>query len=116
LLIKAFALSNCQKSFRPPFSKGGAVKVAETLSPSAEGEIFLSALLFCKLFSCAYIAKRKAADKLSLFDVLLFSKQWFSVVRPLLLHFSPPVFSFSPFSSKEIYVTTKKEELSIFLK
>jgi hypothetical protein len=27
-----------RKSFRPPFSKGGAVKGAEPLSPSAEGE------------------------------------------------------------------------------
>ena len=27
------------ESFRPPFSKGGAVKGAEPLSPSAEGEI-----------------------------------------------------------------------------
>jgi hypothetical protein len=31
-------------------------------SRSAEREISLSALLFCELFSCAYIAKRKAAE------------------------------------------------------
>ena len=60
------------KSFRPPFSKGGAVEAAEASSPSAEGEIPLSALLFCELFSCAYIAKRKAANKFVLSKKLLF--------------------------------------------
>ena len=50
------------KSFRPPFSKGGAVEAAQASSPSAEGENPFMAFLFCELFSCAYIAKRKAAD------------------------------------------------------
>jgi len=34
-------------SFRPTFSKGGAVEGAEPSSPSADGEILLSALSFC---------------------------------------------------------------------
>ncbi len=60
------------ESFRPPFSKGGAVKGAEPLSPSAEGEIPLVALFFCKLFFCAYMVKRKATNKFVRLDKLLF--------------------------------------------
>jgi len=62
------------ESFRPPFSKGGAVEAAEASSPSAEGETLLSALFFLQvqirvaicgelasLFSfCAYMVKRKS--------------------------------------------------------
>ena len=69
---KGISTIKMTKSFRPPFSKGGAVEAAEASSPSAEGEIPLSALLFCELFSCAYIAKRKAANSFVLFNELLF--------------------------------------------
>ena len=61
------------KSFRPPFSKGGAVEAAEASSPSAEGEIPLVAFLFVNgqslaivggakrsLFYCAYFSQRKS--------------------------------------------------------
>jgi len=60
------------KSFDQTFSKVCAVEAAEASSPSAEGEIPLSALLFCELFSCAYIAKRKAANNFLLFNERLF--------------------------------------------
>ena len=68
------------KRFRPPFSKGGAVEAAEASSPSAEGEIPLLALLFCELFSCAYIAKRKAANHFLRFHEPLFLQQGLSVL------------------------------------
>ena len=48
------------ESFRPPFSKGGAVEGAEPSSPPAGGEIPLRRFLFAKLFLCAYIVKEKA--------------------------------------------------------
>ena len=48
------------KSFRPPFLKGGAVEGAEPSSPPAGGEISLWRFLFAKLFLCAYIVKEKA--------------------------------------------------------
>ncbi|MBQ8439229.1 MAG: hypothetical protein IJX19_01075 [Clostridia bacterium] len=48
------------------------MEAAEASSPSAEGEIPLSAILFVDLFSCAYIAKRKAANSFVLFNELLF--------------------------------------------
>ena len=51
------------ESFGQAFSKACAVEAAEASSRSAEREISLSALLFCELFSCAYIAKRKAAGE-----------------------------------------------------
>ena len=62
LADKGMSTVETVKRFRPPFSKGGAVEAAEASSPSAEGEIPLLALLFCELFSCAYIVKRKAAN------------------------------------------------------
>ncbi len=77
---KGISTVKTTKSFRPPFSKGGAVEAAEASSPSAEGEIPLSALLFCELFSCAYIAKRKAANNFVLFNELLFLQQGLSLV------------------------------------
>ena len=64
-------LSDCRQSsesFRPPFSKGGAVEGAKPSSPSADGETLLSALSFCSfakqsvLFSYNYnknVYKRK---------------------------------------------------------
>ena len=46
LADKGISTVKLPKSFRPPFSKGGAVEAAEASSPSAEREIPLSALLF----------------------------------------------------------------------
>ena len=48
------------ESFRPPFSKGGAVEDAESSSPSADGEIPLSALSFCQAFSLRLHGQRKS--------------------------------------------------------
>ena len=54
------------ESFRPPFSKGGAVEGAEPSSPSADCEILLSALSFCSfakqsvLFSLRLHGQRKS--------------------------------------------------------
>ncbi|MBR2019231.1 MAG: hypothetical protein IKA05_02405 [Clostridia bacterium] len=48
------------------------MEAAEASSPSAEGEIPFLALLFCELFSCAYIVKRKAANRFVLFHAPLF--------------------------------------------
>ena len=62
-------LSVCRQSsesFRPPFSKGGAVEGAEPSSPSADGETLLSALSFCSfakqsvLFSLRQHGQRKS--------------------------------------------------------
>ena len=39
------------ESFRPPFSKGGAVEGAEPSSPVATGETAHTRFLFCELFS-----------------------------------------------------------------
>ncbi|MBR7098112.1 MAG: hypothetical protein IKC59_01740, partial [Clostridia bacterium] len=68
------------KSFRPPFSKGGAVEAAEASSRSAEREIPLSALSFCELFLCAYMVKEKAANNCVLFNELLLLQCGLSVV------------------------------------
>ena len=69
------AIQRCQldESFRPPFSKGGAVEAAEASSRSAEREITFAAFLFGKLakrfaaslraysyFLCAYMVKEKS--------------------------------------------------------
>ncbi|MBE6595624.1 MAG: hypothetical protein E7644_07480 [Ruminococcaceae bacterium] len=50
-------------SFRPPFSKGGAVEGAEPSSPSAEGEM-LSAFLFDNFFFAPRVSKKKWAGSL----------------------------------------------------
>ena len=55
------------KSFRPPFSKGGAVEGAEPSSPSADGEILLSALSFCKAFSLRLHGQRKSVVQIRSF-------------------------------------------------
>ena len=52
------------KRFRPPFSKGGAVKGAEPLSPLASGEISYTAFLFVSFFFAPTVAKEKAAKEL----------------------------------------------------
>ncbi len=59
------------ESFDQTFPKVSAVEVAETSSPSAEGETPFAALFFCKLFFCAYMVKRKATNRFVLFDELL---------------------------------------------
>ena len=69
------------KSFRPPFSKGGAVEDAESSSPSADGEIPIRRFLFVALRSkvcfslCAYMVKEKAFKEFVLFrgDVFFLS-------------------------------------------
>ena len=48
-----------QASFRPPFSKGGAVEAAEASSRSAEREIPSLAFLFAKLFLFALWSEKK---------------------------------------------------------
>ena len=58
------------ESFRPPFSKGGAVEDAESSSPSADGEILYRRFLFAKLFLCAYMVKEKAAKGCALFGAM----------------------------------------------
>ena len=65
-----FGRSDCGQggeSFRPPFSKGGAVKGAEPLSRSAERDTLLWRFLFAKLFLCAYMVKEKASFGIVLF-------------------------------------------------
>jgi len=49
-------------SFRPPFSKGGAVEGAEPSSPSAEGEM-LSAFLFDNFFFAPHTCKEKVGGE-----------------------------------------------------
>ena len=51
------------ESFRPPFSKGGAVKGAEPLSPLASGETSYTAFLFASFFFAPTVAKEKAAKE-----------------------------------------------------
>jgi len=71
-----FGRSDCGQggeSFRPPFSKGGAVKGAEPLSRSAERETPFRRFLFAALRSkvcfslCAYMVKEKASFGIVLF-------------------------------------------------
>ena len=47
------------EGFRPPFSKGGAVKGAEPLSLSAESETLSTAFLFVSFFFVPFQAKKK---------------------------------------------------------
>ena len=64
--------SDCRQSsesFRPPFSKGGAVEGAKPSSPSADGEILLSALSFCKAFSLRLHGQRKSVVQIRSFFV-----------------------------------------------
>ena len=56
------------------------MEAAEASSRSAEREISRSALLFCELVSCAYIAKRKAANNFVPFNELLLLQQGLSLV------------------------------------
>ena len=49
------------ESFRPPFSKGGAVEGAQPSSPPQRRNL-LFAVLFGS-FSCGYIAKKKNENK-----------------------------------------------------
>ena len=72
LADKGISTAKTPESFDQTFPKVCAVEAAEASSPSAEGEISLSALLFCELFSCACIAKRKAANSFVLFNEFCF--------------------------------------------
>ena len=47
------------ESFRPPFSKGGAVEAAEASSRSAEREITFAAFLFANFFFAPLVSKKK---------------------------------------------------------
>jgi len=52
------------KSFRPPFSKGGAVEAAEASSPVATGETPLIGFSFCQAFSLGLAdSKEKASGR-----------------------------------------------------
>ncbi|MGM9642875.1 MAG: hypothetical protein ACI3XI_06665 [Eubacteriales bacterium] len=53
------------RSFRPPFSKGGAIQGAEPSSRSAEREISRTPFLFAKLFLCGFSPKEKAERRSS---------------------------------------------------
>jgi len=48
------------KSFRPPFSKGGAVEGAEPSSRSAERETNTRRFFFDSFFLCACMVKEKS--------------------------------------------------------
>jgi hypothetical protein len=63
------------KSYGQAFPKACVVEGAVPSSRSAEREIPLSVLLFCELFSCTYIAKRKAANNSVPVNELLFSQR-----------------------------------------
>ena len=53
------------KSFRPPFSKGGAVKGPRPLSPTAVGETPPPGVSFLQsFFLCAFSAKEKSVEEL----------------------------------------------------
>ena len=52
-------VNTSQESFRPPFSKGGAVEGAEPSSPSADGEISFRRFSFAKLFSLHLLSQRE---------------------------------------------------------
>ena len=80
-----FALSKVGESFRPPFSKGGAVEAAEASSRFAEREIFSQRFFLrtqtreaicgelASLFSFApAVPKKKWGIKFVLFNELLF--------------------------------------------
>ncbi len=69
---KGISTVKMKKSFRPPFSKGGAVEAAEASSPSAEGEIPLAAFLFVSFFFAPPSCKEKAANNFVLFNERLF--------------------------------------------
>ena len=52
------------KSFRPPFSKGGAVKGPRPLSPTAVGETPSPGVSFLQsFFLCAFSAKEKSVEE-----------------------------------------------------
>ena len=72
LADKGISTAKTTESFDQTFPKVCAEEAAEASSPSAEGETLPSALLFCELFSCAYIAKRKAANSFVLFNEFCF--------------------------------------------
>ena len=57
------------ESFGRAFSKARAVEGAEPSSRSAEREISISALSFCKLFLCAHMVKEKATKGFVQFDI-----------------------------------------------
>ena len=68
LADKVIRTVKIDKSFGQAFSKACAVKGAEPLSPSAEGEIFLLAFLFDNFFFAPPACKEKVAKKFVLFN------------------------------------------------
>ena len=69
---KANRLRQFGESFRPPFSKGGAVEGAEPSSPLARGEIPLTAFSFASFSLAPPSCKRKATKKFLQFQKLYF--------------------------------------------
>ena len=66
---KTNELCQLDKSFRPPFSKGGAVEAAEASSPSADGETPLSAFSFVSFsFAPAVSKEKRLTDLCDLMD------------------------------------------------
>ena len=53
--------NTAQESFRPPFSKGGAIK-PRRFGARRNGRNSLNGVFFCELFFCAYGIKRKVGD------------------------------------------------------
>jgi hypothetical protein len=70
LADKGISTIKMTKSFRPPFSKGGAVEAAEASSCSAEHETPLRRFLLLA-FLCAHIAKEKRQTFTDVFTFLL---------------------------------------------
>ncbi|MBQ7346869.1 MAG: hypothetical protein IJW55_02850 [Clostridia bacterium] len=69
---KDVRIGKIDKSFRPPFSKGGAVEGAEPSSRSAEREIPHTAFSFVSFSLAPLSCKRKAAKVFLQFNKLLF--------------------------------------------
>ena len=67
LADKGIRTLKTSKSFRPPFSKGGAVEAAEASSPSAEGETPFTAFSFASFSLAPTFCKRKATMAFLLF-------------------------------------------------
>ena len=75
------------KSFRPPFSKGGAVEVAETSSRSAEREILFRRFSFWKLFLLRlHRQKKKRLKSLHIATNCIFEFRQYRTILMVQLH------------------------------
>ena len=102
--------SDCRQSsesFRPPFSKGGAVEGAKPSSPSADGEILLSALSFCKAFSLRLPGQRKSVVQIRSFFVA--NAFVYSLSRPARFPCRAAFFSSGRFRSFSVFFSAPHE-------